>query len=197
MNLVHHKSKFIFLFVVVFFVFIFGCKKQSPSPCEGKTISFVITIDSTSNDTTTDGKITVVASGSNGFTYKLNYEGTYSDTNVFPNLKYGNYDVYAKDAAGCVKVKHVTVVARDSCTVLPGATFTQVRYLLDAKCVSCHNSTTTAVTDYTINCNVLIHKDSIFYRAITIEDMPLDDTLSTSEKSIITDWVNAGGKISD
>ena len=197
MNRINHKNKCIILFSATLFAFIFGCQKVRTSACDGKTIAFNITVDSTSTDTTNDGRITVVASGSTGFTYKLNYDGVYSETNIFSNLKFGKYDVYAKDDGGCEKVKHITVIARDSCTALPGIIFTQVRNLLDAKCISCHNNSTTSVTDYTINCNVLLHKDSIYHRVIIVGNMPPADTLSTQEKSIITDWLSAGGKISD
>lgn len=197
MNGVNRKNKIKFIVTFILFTLIVSCQKERKSVCDGKTFILNISTDSTSTDTTADGKITVLASGSTSFTYKLNYTGTYGANNVFDGLKYGTYFIYIKDDDGCEKIKQVNVIARDSCTALPGVTFTQVRNLLDAKCVSCHNDTTTNLIDYTVNCNVLQHRDSIFYRVVTVGNMPPLDTLSASEKSIITDWLNAGGKISN
>ncbi|RYE11750.1 MAG: hypothetical protein EOP51_32630, partial [Sphingobacteriales bacterium] len=86
-------------------------------PCAGKTILITATPTASVGCGAPSGSITVAASGSTGFTYKLNAAGTYQAATSFNGLAAGNYTVFAKDAAGCEKSQAVTVTAT-------GATFT-------------------------------------------------------------------------
>ncbi len=65
----------------------------------------------------TNGTVTITASGSTGFTYKLNAGGTYQASNMFSNLTAGNYTAFAKDGSGCENSVAVTVSANNTITV--------------------------------------------------------------------------------
>ena len=74
-----------------------------------------------------------------------------------------------------------------------------MRTLLNAKCIGCHSGPSPAAgKDWTVNCTVVANKNLINNRAVVVGDMPQGGpTLSASEKQIITDWINAGGRLTD
>ncbi|MFZ1528475.1 MAG: hypothetical protein WAT19_06990 [Ferruginibacter sp.] len=180
---------------------ISSCKKSSDGntqptdPCAGKTIT-VSAVAGPAVDPCGGGgsTITVTASGSSNFTFKLDAAGTYQASGLFNNVSPGTYTVFAKDGDGCVKSTSATIAAAAA-----GTKFAAVRTLLNAKCTGCHNSTTLAGgRDWTVNCTVVANKAAIQNRAVTIGDMPQGGPqLSTTEKAVITDWINAGGRLTD
>jgi hypothetical protein len=182
---------------------ISSCSKSSPDPsnppptdaCAGKTIVVTATPTAASGCGGT-GSITVTASGSSGFTYKLNSGGSYQASGSFTAVDPGSYTVFAMDAAGCEGSQAVTV-ALTSGTL--GAKFTAVKNLLTAKCVTCHNSTNTqGGMNWTVDCNIVQFKDRIKARAVDIGDMPFGGpTLTAGEKAVITDWITAGGQLNN
>ncbi len=199
MNTTHFR--FTFVAVVTFCSLqISSCKKSSEDPqptdpCAGKTIT-VSAVAGPAVDPCAGGgsTITATASGSSNFTYKLGSSGTYQASGIFNNVSPGTYTVFAKDGAGCERSGSVTISAASA-----GTKFTAVRALLNAKCISCHSGGTPAGgKDWTVNCTVVANKASIQNRAVTIGDMPQGGpALTTTEKAIITDWINAGGRLTD
>lgn len=181
---------------------IYSCSKSSPDPtppandpCAGRTISVSATPTAASGCAGT-GTITVSATGGTGFTYKLNSGGTYQASGIFNTVAPGSYTVFAKDASGCEGSQSVSVTTTGGTA---GAKFTAVKNLLTARCVTCHNSTNTqGGMNWTVDCNIVQHRDRIKARAVDIGDMPQGGpTLSTAEKAIITDWITAGGQLNN
>ena len=120
-------------FVLGLSISIFSCSKKDssptpPNPCANKTIVITPTVV---NPTAcgTGGNITVAATGSSGFTYKLNSGGTYQSATVFNNVGAGTYTVFAKDGAGCEKSTSVTLTS----TGPAGTLFATVKDLMSAK----------------------------------------------------------------
>ena len=140
-----------------------------------------------------NGSIIVTASGSGGFTYKLNSGGTYQPSDTFTNVGPGVYSVYAKDSTGCETVVSVTV---DSATA--GALFTSVESLIASKCQSCHNnSIANDGYNWQDQCNIILYQ-SIIQSQVNSNLMPYGGPpLTTSGKAIITNWINAGGGYSN
>ncbi|MFT3980225.1 MAG: hypothetical protein QM687_07140 [Ferruginibacter sp.] len=173
-----------------------GCEKSQAVAvtATGTTFTVSAATTTTSGCSSADGSITVTASGSTGFQYKLNAGGTYGASNVFNNLAEGSYTIFVKDGSGCENTQAVTVSAG-----APGPKFSAVRVLINAKCTGCHSGPSPAGgRDWTVNCNVVNNKTLINNRAVVIGDMPQGGPpLSASEKAIITDWINAGGKLTD
>ena len=173
-----------------------GCEKSQAVTVTSVGGSFTInaTATTTSGCGSTNGSITVTASGSTGFQYKLNAAGTYGASNTFNNLAEGNYTVFVKDGSGCENSQAISVNAGS-----PGPNFSAVRTLLNAKCISCHSGTAPAGgRDWTVNCNVVNNSGIINTRAVVVGDMPQGGpSLAASEKAISTNWINAGGKLTD
>ncbi|MBC7937126.1 MAG: hypothetical protein H7Y86_17390 [Rhizobacter sp.] len=173
-----------------------GCEKSQAVTVGTTGGAFTITANSTPTNGcgTTTGSITVTAAGSTGFTYKLNAGGTYQATGTFAALAEGNYTVFVKDGTGCESSQAVTVSAG-----VAGPKFTAVRNLLNARCIGCHSGAAPAAgKDWSNNCIVVTNKASINNRAVVIGDMPLGGpTLSAGEKAVITDWINAGGQLTN
>jgi len=189
-------------FSLIGFVFIIAnfsaCSKgdSSPTPpppptdpCTNKTI--VITPVATAAVACgTSGSISVTATGSTGFTFKLNSSGTYQVAGTFNNVAAGDYTIFAKDAAGCEKSQAVTVPASG----IAGAQFTAVKDLVAVKCQSCHNNTiANGGMNFQDQCNIITNKARIKVRAVDEGTMPQDGPLSSAEKNIITNWINGGG----
>ena len=176
----------------------YSCKKSDPSPapndpCSGKTITVTATPVSTTG-CSNDGRIQVSASGSTGFTFKLNASGAYQATGVFSNITPGTYTVFAKDIDGCEKTTSVTVSAGEK-----GPLFTQVKNLMPVKAKPCHNNTVQNGTmNWEVDCNIVANQNRIKVRAVDEGTMPAGGpSLTTTEKAIITDWINGGGKLTD
>ena len=203
---IFHKTDFIkkqlvnFLLLTVAGAVVFtisSCSKSSPGVapvtptdfCAGKTI--VITpVITDANACGGNGRIKVSASGSSGFTYKLNSGGTYQADDSFGNVAAGSYTVFAKDKDGCEKSVAVTV----SSTGAAGPLFTAVKNLLAAKCQACHNnSVQNGGMNWEQECNIVTHKSRIKERAVDLGTMPQSGPLSLAEKNIISNWIAAGG----
>ena len=142
-----------------------------------------------------NGTATVNASGSTGFTYKLNAGGTYQASNIFTALASGNYTLFAKDGFGCENSVAATVSTNNTA----GPLFTNVKNLLASRCVSCHSGPSPAGgRDFTQDCQIVTFSDRINQRAVVIGDMPQGGPMLTpAEKAIITNWITAGAKFTD
>ncbi|MBZ5856775.1 hypothetical protein [Flavihumibacter profundi] len=161
-------------------------------PCIGKTIT-VSASGNNSDKCTPSGKITVDAAGSTGFTYRLGSSGTYQADNSFLNVAPGDYTVYAKDGDGCEKTTTVTVAALPN-----GPLFAGVVSLINSKCTTCHVAGHSSGLDFTIECNIVAHKDQINTAAVINGNMPKGGpALTANEKKVITDWIGGGGKSSN
>ena len=178
-----------------------GCTSASTSvtlsatnPCNG--VNIILTPTTTFADvcpTASNGSITLTASGSSGYTFSKDGGTTYQASNVFSNLAAGNYPVIVKDVNGCTKSQSVTVSANPG-----GVKFNLVRNLMIAKCGSCHfNGGSLGGVNFDDKCNIVTKWDRINTRCVIEGTMPQAGPLSTSEKQIITDWVNAGHRYID
>ena len=184
-------------------VMIQSCSKSdgsSPTPpvpppadaCAGKNI--VVTASATSGVTCgPGGSITVTATGSTGFTFRLG-NGAFQTSPVFNNVQPGNYSVSAKDGDGCVKTASVSVTSTGSA----GPLFTNVRNLMNVRCVSCHNpGNLNGGKDWTVDCNIVSNAARIYQRAVVEGSMPATGPLPQNERDIIAAWFNAGAQYTD
>lgn len=180
-----------------------SCSKgddSSPNPpvppptdvCAGKNI--IVTAASTNAVMCgAGGSITVTASGSTGFTFRLG-SGAYQTSPVFNNVAAGSYTVSAKDVDGCVKTAAVSVNSSST----PGPLFTNVRNLINVRCVSCHNpNNLNGGKDWTVDCNIVTNAARIYQRAVVEGSMPATGPLPQSERDIIAAWFNAGAQYTD
>jgi hypothetical protein len=187
------------VFVSVISIFLFSCSKESnpgPSndPCAGKTISITATAANASPCGNT-GSISVSATGSTGFSFKLNSSGSYQASGNFNGVAAGSYIVFAKDADGCEKTKSVTVNSAGTA----GPLFTAVKNLMSTTCQPCHNNTTqNGGMNWAVQCNIIQFQSRIKVRAVDEGTMPQGGPeLTTAQKAVITNWINAGGRFED
>lgn len=199
-----HLFRVTTLFTVVIFTIIYfsSCSKSTPSPaptptpvdpCIGKTITITLTTTASSG-CANDGSIQAAATGSTNFTFKLNSGGTYQASAVFSNVAPGTHTIFAKDGAGCEKSQSVTVSAGAN-----GPLFTLVKNLVSSKCQSCHNNTIqNGGMNWESACNIVTNQARIKVRAVDEGTMPQGGPpLTTGEKAIITNWITAGGRLTD
>jgi len=94
-------------------------------PCAGVTVT-VATTQVNPTTGSSNGSITVTATGGTGFTYSLN-GGTYQSSNTFTGLVTGNYTVTAKNSIGCLGSAQVALGSTNPCSgVTVTVTTTQV-----------------------------------------------------------------------
>lgn len=165
------------------------------SACAGVTINVTGTATNATPCETANGTITVTATGSTGFTYSIN-GGAFQASNVFNNLAAGSYSVVARNAAGCSGTSSSITVG----SAAAGPLFTDVKALLQTRCVSCHNGTVSnGGMNWTVDCNIVTNKARIKARAVDNIPSPMPTTgpLAQAEKDRIMAWINAGGRFSD
>jgi mono/diheme cytochrome c family protein len=178
----------------------FSCSKSSgggttpdPDPCSGVSLSVSATTDN-SGSCDNSGKISATGSGTGTLSFSI--DGTnFQASGDFTKLAKGNYTVTVKNAAGCKATKAVTI---GETTEVAGPNFTAVKALIQANCVSCHNPTGVQPNpNWTVDCNIVNQSASIKTRAVDLGTMPPTGPLSQANKDIISNWIAAGGKISN
>ena len=164
----------------------------STNPCTNTSIVLTSAIVNVSPCTTgANGKITITATGSTGFTYNLN-NGAYQASNVFSNLAAGAYTIGVKDANGCTKTATATVG-----TAAPGVLFAEVKTIINTRCSGsgCHMSGGSAAGyNFDDDCSIVKDWSKINSSSVTGNNMPKSPQakLTAAEKKKITDWINAG-----
>ncbi len=164
-------------------------------PCAGKNI--VVTTPTIVGNIpcgNASGSVTVAASGSTGFQFKLG-NGAYQASPTFPGLAAGAFTVFAKDADGCEKSASVTVPDQAA-----GPLFTAVRTIMNASCVNCHGATApSGGVSLNTDCSIVQRATRIKVRCVdgSPSFMPQGGQLPAAQKTAITNWFNAGGKFTD
>jgi uncharacterized membrane protein len=83
-------------------------------------------------------------------------------------------------------------------TAIPGSLFKEVKNLLTNNCVTCHKPGGQQPNpNFQDNCVIQANAALIKTRAVDLGTMPPTGPLSQSDKDKITNWVAAGGKVSD
>lgn len=173
-----------------------GFTLTNPDPCAGITITVTNTVTGNTPCQSNSGSITATASGGTGaYTYSLN-NGVFQASNIFSNLGPGTYTIQAKDVNNCAGNSSSVTVNN-----LPaGPLFSDVRAVLQANCVPCHNNMQQeGGMNWQVDCNIISFKDRIKARAVDANpsSMPPTGLLPASERQKITNWINAGGKFTD
>ncbi len=189
-----NKNKILLFTIFSSSLAFFACKKTTETPasdpCQGKTIVLTAAVVS-SSQCASNGTITARATGSSGFVFKIG-NGNYSADSVFKNLPSGTYQITAKDKDGCEKSANFTITENST----KGPLFSAVSALIQTKCNQvCHTSGAGGAPKdiFKTDCDIVNKKANIKSKSV-------DDTmggLSNSERKQITDWIDAGGNITD
>lgn len=164
--------------------------------CAGVTISLNATV--TGNrpcELVPNGSISLTASGGiTPYTFNLN-GGAFQASNNFTGLGAASYLVSAKDANGCTGSSNVTVT-----NLVAGPLFLAVKTVIQQNCITCHNNTLSeGGMNWEVDCNIVQFKDRIRERAVlgNPSAMPPTGLIPASERTKITNWINAGGRFTD
>jgi hypothetical protein len=167
-----------------------------PSSCAGKNITVTAT-GTDADPCTANGTITATGSGSTGLTYQITGTGFQTSGN-FNSLPAGSYTVTVKDGEGCTATANVTINTK---AITNGPLWSAVRNLVSTRCAipGCHSGPAPqAGLDFTQDCTVIREKNDIKTHAVDIGDMPFGGPqLSATDKKKITDWIDAGGRLTD
>jgi uncharacterized membrane protein len=82
----------------------------------------------------------------------------------------------------------------------PGPKFLAVKSIISNSCAlsGCHISpSNTGGVNFETNDNIVAHGAHIKNRAVDLGNMPPTGPLSITDKAIISDWINAGGRLTD
>jgi uncharacterized membrane protein len=82
----------------------------------------------------------------------------------------------------------------------PGPKFLAVQAVVASSCAlsGCHASpTNTGGVNFETNAAIVAHGSRMKVRAVDLGTMPPTGPLSAADKSKITDWINAGGRLTD
>lgn len=82
----------------------------------------------------------------------------------------------------------------------PGPKFLAVKGVISSSCAlsGCHVSpSNTGGVNFESNQNIVDHASHINTRAVVLGNMPPTGSLSAADKAKISDWISAGGKLTD
>jgi hypothetical protein len=153
----------------------------------------VSSISPHTNCASPNGSITVnVTGGTPPYDYKIG-SGAFSSSNVFQNLKAGNYTITVQDESNC-SITINNVVASNTSVSFE----TDIKPILQANCIKsgCHNGDNGADRNWSVFANVQSSAQDIKTRTGN-KSMPLDIAptgLPQSQIDLIACWVDSGAQ---
>ncbi|MFN8290324.1 MAG: hypothetical protein U0U70_08710 [Chitinophagaceae bacterium] len=189
--------------VFTLLIMVTACNKTdsppAPDPCTG--VNYTIEYFKTESvGTSNNGSITINAPVGDTISYKIG-NGTFQSSNSFSNLAPGNYVVTIKNQKGCTDTAQVTILNY-------GPKYAAVKLLIAGTngiggfCGPCHlNGTVNGGKNFDTDGSIIASWDRIKARAVdnNPSQMPAlpNAPLTAPDKQKITDWVNAGHRVSD
>ena len=176
-------------------LFFSACTKSGIvyDQCANKT--YVIAHSKTESiGTSNNGTITITAPRGDTISYKLN-EGAYQSSWSFSNLAPGNYVVTDRNQKCCSDTAQITILNY-------GPKFAAVKQLVLGYCGPCHlNGTVNGGMNFDTDASIVANKLRIKARAVdgipTFMPEAPNSPLSLVDRQKITDWINAGGMVSN
>lgn len=163
-----------------------GCTSSIETVVENLDGVNITAIGTSSGCNTSNGTITVDASGGETpYAFKLN-ESASQASSLFSNLSKGKYTVVATDAKGCSVEKEITITT--------GQEFNTIKSIISANCAtsSCHGGNVSP--DFRDNQNIRNSASKIAVRTAN-GSMPPSGALSAAQIQSIACWVTDGASI--
>lgn len=152
----------------------------------GSNLAINNVISTNAGCTTSDGVITVTATGDGPLEYKLD-DGTFQTGNQFSGLLQGSYNITVKDGDCETSLSH---------QVLSGVSFSsQIETIITSRCAlsGCHDGSLGASRNWTVFTNVRNNATSIRNLTQSGSMPPAGNTALTQEqKDLIACWVDDG-----
>lgn len=181
--------------LAVIIILFAACTKSGIvyDPCAN--INYVIVHSKTESiGSSNNGTITITEPRGDTISYQLN-NGAFQSSWSFNNLAPGNYVVTVKNQKGCSDTAHVTILNY-------GPKYAAVKQLILGYCGPCHlNGTVNGGMNFDTDASIVANKLRIKVRAVdgipTFMPQPPNSPLSLVDRQKITDWINAGGMVSN
>ena len=170
----------------------FACNKEKgPDPCLGTSYD-IQTVKSAAIGGVNNGSITVLYPRGDTLKYAIN-NGAPQESPIFSGLAAGNYIVKVINQKGCSDTVQLQILAY-------GAKYAPVKQLITGYCGPCHlNGGASGGKNLDTDSSIVTSWDRIRLRCVSglPTFMPQNGQLTTIDKQKITDWVNAGHRITD
>lgn len=166
-------------------------KDKGPDPCLG-TAYDIQTVKAAAVGGINNGSITVIYPRGDTLKYAVN-NGAPQESPIFSGLAAGNYIVKVINQKGCSDTVHLNIPAY-------GAKYAAVKQLITGYCGPCHlNAGASGGKNLDTDSSIVVTWDRIRLRCVSglPTYMPQNGQLTTLDKQKITDWVNAGHRITD
>jgi hypothetical protein len=178
--------------VVLVLLLVLSCNKdKGPDPCANTNYD-IQTVKTPAVGGVSNGSITVIYPRGDTLKYAVN-NGAPQESPILSGLAAGNYVVKVINQKGCSDTVHVSIVAY-------GAKYAAVKQLITGYCGPCHlNGGASGGKNLDTDSSIVVTWDRIRLRCVNglPTYMPQNSQLTTIDKQKITDWVNAGHRISD
>lgn len=190
-NLTLHCIAALLLFLVS------ACSKNDSNGPGDPCIGVNFNINSTKTEavgTSNNGTITILEPRGDTMSYQLN-SGVFQSSWYFTNLAPGNYVVTMKNQHGCSDTAQISILNY-------GPKYALVKEIIVGYCGPCHrNGGMDGNKNFDTDANIISNWDRIKARAVdnipTVMPASPNLPLTNVDKQKITDWVNAGHRISD
>ncbi len=180
------------LSVLLAAVFWVGCTGDAPpNPCTGVQLDIIFAA-TPSIGSSNNGTISVFNPAGDSVSYKLD-NGPFQSSGLFSNLAPGNYIITVRNNRGCIDTAQATILNY-------GPRYAQVKQIVSGYCGPCHlNAGNSGNINFDTDARIVGAWQRIKVRCVdgTPSFMPQGGQLTTIDKQRITDWINAGHRISD
>jgi uncharacterized membrane protein len=185
------------LSIIVFgIILVSACNKNTdpvPDPCTGVNYN-VDYFKTEAIGSSNNGSITINFPVGDTISYQLN-TGAFQASNIFTNLAPGNYVLTVKNSKGCTDTAQITILNY-------GPKYALVKQIIVGYCGPCHrNGGTSGGKNFDTDASIVASWDRIKARAVDnlpsqMPQLP-NAPLTVPDKQKITDWVNAGHRMTD
>ena len=185
-------STYFVLAVMLIMGIPFACNKEKgPDPCANTSYD-IQTVKTAAVGGVNNGSITVLYPRGDTLKYAIN-NGTAQESPIFSGLAAGNYIVKVINQKGCSDTVQLRILAY-------GAKYAAVKQLVTGYCGPCHlNGGASGGKNLDTDSSIVASWDRIRLRCVNglPTFMPQNGQLTTIDKQKITDWVNAGHRLTD
>ena len=163
------------------------CISTASATVEADSLVEFTTTEEDSGCGTTQGTITVTATGGDG-SYQYSIDGgSFGDSNVFSSLGQGDYTVAVKDGGSCNESSDVAVLSGTSLS-----THIQPIITLNCAVTGCHVSGGQS-PNFSMVANIMANADRIKVRTGAGTMPPSGRSITQEQIDLIDCWVNDGG----
>lgn len=186
------RSQYLSVALLLIMGILSACNKEKgPDPCANTSYDIQI-VKTAAVGGVNNGSITVLYPRGDTLKYAIN-NGAAQESPIFSGLAAGNYILKVINQKGCSDTVQLIIQAY-------GAKYAAVKQLVTGYCGPCHlNGGASGGKNLDTDSSIVSSWDRIRVRCVNglPTFMPQNGQLTTIDKQKITDWVNAGHRLTD